>query len=722
MRLSNPDPKNYHPPLCSKQRKLRWGASFFLAFKDSLIAEQERLVLWLPVLMGAGIGFYFLLPAEPPLWAGPAGMLAAGGLGLLGRRKASLSMVAAAAIAGAPAFGFTVIQWRAALVAAPVLERPLGPTGVSGRVAALETLPSALRVTLEKPAIGGLLPNRTPEKVRVSLRGPQPDMAPGDWLWVLAKLTPPPAPAVPGGYDFQRQSFFRGLGAVGFGFGMAKVTKKASDSGVESLLNWLANARHQITVRIMEGLPGTKGAIAAALMTGERKAVPKDLMESIRASGLAHLLAISGLHIGLVTGLLFVGLRAALALIPPIALCYPIKKWAALAAIAGAFCYTLLAGATVPTQRAFLMIGLVLLGVLFNRRGVSMRLVAWAAAAVLLIQPESLLGASFQLSFAAVIALVAAYETTVLRRKKKQTGSRWRILAYPGGVVLTSLIAGIATTPFAIFHFNRFAVYGLAANLVAVPVTALWIMPWAVVAFLLMPFGLEGLALVPMGWGISVVSWVAEVVASWPGAVALLPAMPLWGLALVTLGGLWLCLWRRRWRIWGAAAIVAGLATLTLTEAPDVLVDGRGRLIAVKTNKGGLAVSSMRRARFDRQVWLRRAGLGQAQAWPTAGDSLGGRLSCDPLGCLYRASGHLVALVKEPAALLDDCRSASVVVSLIPIRRHCASAGTVVDRFDLWRSGAHALWLEKGGRVRIESVNGHRKNRPWVVQPGRQRK
>ena len=216
-------------------------------------------------------------------------------------------------------------------------------------------------------------------------------------------------------------------------------------------------------------------------MTGERSAIPPAVMAAVRDSGLAHLLAISGLHIGLVAGILFFGLRGALALVPPLALRYPIKKWAAAAAIPGAFAYALVAGATVPSQRAFLMIGLVLLAVLLDRRGLSMRTVAWAAVIILLLHPESLLGASFQLSFAAVTALIAGYEVVRGRRRLGGNGPPviWRrILFYVGGVALTTLIAGAVTAPFAAYHFNRLAAYGLAANLIAVPVTALWIMPW----------------------------------------------------------------------------------------------------------------------------------------------------------------------------------------------------------------------------------------------------
>jgi competence protein ComEC len=272
------------------------------------------------------------------------------------------------------------------------------------------------------------------------------------------------------------------------------------DSGDLALA--VGEMRQAVTERVLAGLSGQAGAVAAALLTGERGAIAKDVLAAMRDAGLAHLLAISGLHIGLFAGILFFVSRALLALWEPVALRYPIKKWAAAVALAGTAFYLLLSGATIPTQRAFLMGGLVIMAILLDRTGISMRSVAWAAVAVLLMQPESLLGASFQMSFAAVVALVAAFEWYGLRRGRwtNDTPPR-RLLNYFAGVALATLIAGLATAPFAAYNFNLIADYGLAANLLAVPMTALWIMPWGVAALALMPFGLEAVALNPMGLG-----------------------------------------------------------------------------------------------------------------------------------------------------------------------------------------------------------------------------
>ena len=279
-------------------------------------------------------------------------------------------------------------------------------------------------------------------------------------------------------------------------------------------------------------------------------------------------------------------------------------------AFAGTFVYLLLSGATVPTQRAFVMTGVVLLAIMLDRTSLSLRLIAWAALALLLLAPESLLGPSFQMSFAATTALVAGYE--LLRPTLVGWGARagfaFRPLLYLACILLTSLIAALATAPFALYHFNRIADYGLAANLVAVPVTGLWVMPWGVLALLLMPLGLEQLALVPMALGIDAVTWIAHTIADLPGAVRLVPAMPTLALVLIAGGGLWLCLWRRRWRLAGLAGLVAGALVMAHHPTPDILVDGGAKLVAVRAPDGELRLSSHQRARFAGQTWLRRAG------------------------------------------------------------------------------------------------------------------
>ena len=500
---------------------------------------------------------------------------------------------------------------------------------------------------------------------------------------------------------------------------MSKVelTREAGEGGTFTL--WLNGRRQDIADRVRGKLDPETGGVAAALMTGNRGAIPKDVVAALRDAGLAHLLAISGLHVGLIAASLFAAVRGLLALWPAVALRFPIKKWAAAASLSGAFVYLLLTGATVPTQRAFLMTGLVLIAVMLDRVAISMTLVAWAAVAVLLLSPESLLGPSFQMSFAAVVALIATYEFVRERFGEWRARARLprRALVYLLGVGLTTLIAGLATAPYAAFHFNRFVDYGLAANLAAVPVTALWIMPWSVAAYALMPLGLEALALAPMGWGIEVVITVARTVAGWPGSVTLLPGMPVASLVAITLGGLWLCLWRRRWRLAGLAGFLAGAVVMAVAPAPDVLIAGDARLFAVRDAAGDPILSSPRARGMTAETWLRLYGRDRSAPLPGPDEAGDARLRCDAVGCVYRARGHVVAIAADARALAEDCAFAGVVVSLVPIRGGCPSAHTVIDRFDLWREGAHALWLDEGA-VRVITVAERRGVRPWSPRKG----
>lgn len=679
------------------------------ALAASLAAERVRWALWLPVLFGIGIGNYFSLDFEPAVWTGPATFALAAATAALGRRRQGLFILGGAA--ALMAAGFTAGQVRTALVAAPVVEKRLGPVTVQGRVRIAERRGEGQRLTLDRLEIERLDGARLPETVRLALRQTAPVFRPGDVVRLRAVIYPPPGPAAPGAFDFARRAWFERLGGVGYATGRARRVSAAAPGGMALALERL---RQRLTERILAALPGAAGGIAAALMTGERGAIPEDVLAAMRDSGLAHLLAISGLHVGLVGGLVFFFLRLVMAALERPALAFPVKKWAAAAALAAAFAYLLISGATVPTQRAFLMLALVMLAVMIDRQPISMNLVAWAAGAILLAAPESLLSVSFQMSFAAVIALVAAYEAWARRLPGLERRERaWpRPLVYLGTVAVSTLVAGLATAPFAAFHFNRVALYGLIANLVAVPLAALWIMPWALAAFLLMPLGLGGPALDAMGWGIEAVIAVARWISALPGAVALVPAAPTAALVTVALGGLWLCLWRRRWRYLGTVPIAAGFASVALMTPPDLLVDGSGRLFALRGPDGRLALSS-ERAGLTGETWLRRSGEGTPlplAALHAAGE---GALRCDRLGCIYAAKGFRIALVHDRAALAEDCGRADVVIARVAVtRRLCRGPALVIDRWRLWRDGAHALWLAPGG-IRVESVAAARGDRPW---------
>jgi len=684
--------------------------------RDCLLAERARWPLWVPVLLGLGVAAYFWSPLEPPPWIGLGAASVLALLAWLCRRIQGFCL--ALLILLAVTAGFGLAQGRTQLVAAPVLESSWGPAVLTAEVLNSEPRARGERFYLRPLTMPGLTAAEMPAVIRVTVSRLEAVPPPGSQIRLRAALRPPSPPALPGAFDFARQAYFQRLGGIGFAYGTAELITNqpiGERSSWRAWHHWWGGLRQTIAARIAGQLDGQRGAVAIALITGQRGGIDEATREAIRAAGLAHLLAISGLHMGLVAGLLFYALRACLALVPALALTYPIKKWAALAAAAGAFVYLNLVGANIPAQRAFLMIAVVLLAVLLERRALSLRLVAWAATVILIVAPESLMSASFQMSFAAVTALIAGYEFWESRRPETQQRRRpgRRLGAYFVGVAATSVIAILATSPFAAFHFHRLAVYGLLANLIAVPLTAFWIMPCAVLALLLMPLGGEAVGLVPMGWGIDLLLAVAETVARWPAAVLRVPPMPDWGLGLVVIGGLWLCLWQRPWRWSAGALILAGAISPLSFEPPSLLASADGRQVAVRDARGQLWVASQRGSRFVLDTWARHGFASDTVTWPRLGQSADGRLSCDPLACIYREGGLSAAILLDPRAAAEDCPLADVVISLEPLRREpCQGPKAVIDRFDVWRAGAHAVWLNPEGPS-VRTVAQEQGRRPW---------
>jgi len=614
------------------------------------------------------------------------------------------------------AAGFSLAWWRAHDVAAPVLERRVGPVMVTARVIEVDPAERGARLILAEPRIQRLAADDTPVRLRLTWRGAGELPRPGEWVQVRATFSPPAGPAAPGAYDFARAAWFERIGGTGFAVGrLTRIPAPADAAPLGWGAHWqrgLSDLRQDLTERILRALPGGTGAVAAALMTGERAAIPPALDEAYRDSGLAHLLSISGLHLTLVAGLLFGATRFGFAAWERVALRWPIKKWAAIVALLGSAGYMLLAGAEVPTQRSFLMTGLVLLAVLADRSALSPRGIALAAFIVLAVAPEAVFGASFQMSFAAVLALIATWEVVAKRlRPTSDAGLLRRAWLWFAAGLLTSAVAGAATAPFAAYHFNRFTDLGLVANLLAVPVASFWVMPWAVVAFLLMPFGGEWLALQPMGWGVALVNAIAVEVASWPGTVTRLRAMPGWTLPVMALGGIWLCLWRRRWRLLGLLPLVAGLAAPWFAMPPTVLIHPEGAL-AVQTDAATLYAQGRG---FVVDTWARRAALEDAVPWPRQ-QSPDGTIRCDAQGCMARVNGWVVALPKQSGAIEEDCRTADVVVTHLSVGGRCPSARIVVDRWSLRSGGAHALWLPPRGPAEQQTAADLRGRRPWSAR------
>jgi competence protein ComEC len=660
--------------------------------------------------MCAGDVAYFARTSEPPRWAGvvmAAAMVAA--LVLVWR----LALARAGAAAGvAAALGFAAAQ-LAASTSAPLMALPRKAVVVTGQVRVVEPLPNGVRVTLDAAVLGEGAPQ--PRRVRVRLRPEDPvEPATGDVLRVKARLMPPEPPSFPGGWDLQRDAYFAGMGAYGYALTRAAILGHAAPGGIGARIQAL---RETIAGRIEAVLPDPEGAIAATLLTGGAAAIPESDKQAFRDAGLAHLLAIAGLHIGIVMGLVFGLVRTLLALSERAALFWPCKAIAAVAALAAGGGYMLLTGAHIPIIRSFAMAALVTLGMLLGRRVLSRRGLALAMAAILLIAPEQAVGVSFQMSFSAVLALIAGYEAMrpVLARLRGTGGLRGTLLHHLAALALTSALAGTASAPFAAYHFGQVQLYNVLANVAAVPLTALWIMPAGLAALALMPLHAEALALVPMGWGIDAVLWIGRHVSALPQAVLDVPRPPAWGLAVTALGMAWLGLWRTRVRLAGAAAIAAGVLSPALIFPPDALLAPDGRLAALRAGGRMYVEEESGSSAFILDAWRHAWAAGPPRALPEM--PLPG-LACDAAGCTLRPHpGGPAARLLLAAGGASDC-AADVLLSLAPVRLDCPDPATlVVDRFDLWRDGATAIWLGRDG-VRVLTDREVHGARPWVWLPG----
>ena len=685
--------------LAKASAMLAWG-------QEAWAAERQQQALWLPIAMGAGILFYFNLREEPDprlIWLAPALIATAF---ILARRRPLLGWLCA--LAAAFSLGFAGVLWQAQRAAPPITPPPRALV-VEGIVQNVEALPQGMRVTLAKARLGPDQPVLE-RSLRLRLRrddAAQP--APGDLLRVRALMRPPSAPAYPGAWDFQRAAYFSGQGGVGFAIGAAEVTPSAGEAPP------LSGLRQILEARVMAVLPGAAGAISAALLTGSQSAIPPADLAAMRDSGLAHLLSVSGLHIAIVMSVSFWVCRLLLALYRPLALRVPGKLLAGIGALLAGGFYMLLTGAQVPMQRSFAMACLVTLAILAGRKAISLRGLAWAAAVVMLLDPAALLGPSFQMSFAAVLALIAGFEALQPRFAAMRGGIGWgrRIGIAVAGLMLTSILAGAATAPFGLAHFGRLQWYGVAANALAVPTTSFLVMPAGMLAALLMPLGLEAPALWVMGLGVEAVVWVARLVAAWPGATQSASPIPAWGLVVFAFGFCWLCLWRCRWRLIGLLPMAVGLCSAAFVQAPHILVSGDARLIAISTTDTLFIQRQQGASSLTRDAWLRLYGQEAAQTLPAEGSSPDGKLRCSSDGCVLAENAG--AFLVRRGDIRAQCGAVAVIISAEPIRQRCRDS-ILIDRFSVWRDGTHAIWLSSKGAV-VVSDRVWRGSRPWVPPP-----
>jgi competence protein ComEC len=681
------------------------GAGLQAALWSIWSREQDRLVVWSPLFLVIGIWTYFNMATEPQSWVAWL-LLASIIIAFIKLRNNRIVLLFTIV-----ALGFTVAKFRTDWVQTPLLRAYTPAAEVSGYVADIEHRSRGSFVIVLDVTRATVPESEKPLRIRFTWRGKK--LAPpklGDKIDVVADLSPIPRPAAPGAFDYGRQLFFDSIGATG------RVKSLLIQAGDMPLRYQLRATFHQLrsTVgeRIRAAIPGPLGAVAEALITGERAAIPRSMNESLQSSGLFHILSISGLHMTLVAGGAFWASRAGLALSPRLALQYPIKKWAASFALLVGLLYMLLADGGAATERSFIMIAVFFFAVLVDRPAISLHNLAIAAVFILLWQPEQAISASFQMSFLAVMGLAAFYpvwtkaEQRVWPQRHAGLAMIWsrRLVLLFVASLLTSLIAGSLSGIAAAHHFGRVAPYGVIANALALPVTGLAVMPMAMLAVLLMPFGLEQLPLSIMERGLEVMMLISDWVASWNNAALKLPLLPKTTAVLGAFAAALLCLPSSLLR-WLAVPLVAASVWSWQTAKPVVLVDERGGNVAL-LHDNGITPALPKQAPQSLSRWKNI--YGDENSAQVVSPWL-----CEKAICKVTVNGLMLAFLTREHESRRACPSADVVIAAYPLRRRCKGAKITLDRFDVWRNGAYAIYADGT----VTSARGSQGKRLWVYEP-----
>lgn len=674
---------------------------------------QKQGLLWTGFSFSAGIFLYSLLPEEPS-WL-VLGVLFVLSAGFAGSHAIRTGLPRILTLLLALLAGLSIATLRTAAVDAPRLAEPVTVL-LRGDVLKVQETRSGKRLVVRVREVdaGENTDGRFANRVRLRIPA-DARIAPGDWIKVRARLFPPMGPVVPGGYDFSFRAYFDGIGASGFSYGAPEIVQGPAASQVLLLVRQVNKLRQHLAERFSALLPeGPETALAVALLVGDRSSIDEKTEESLRAAGLAHILAISGLHMALFAGGAYAVCLGALALIPGLALRWPIHKVSAVLALVAAVFYLLLSGASVATQRSFIMIALVFLGIMTGRRGLTLRSVAIAGLFLLLLAPERLFYPGFQMSFAAVIALVAVYDLWRSHQKRRRflisstNGHSWfwsGALKWATGLFVTALVAGIATGIVGAYHFSRIAPFGLVGNMLGMPVFSIIVMPMGVVALVLMPFGLAAIPLKVMSAGLAVLIQIAEFTEQIAPDFGRMGSLTGLSAAVLLAGFFALLLAPGRFRMIGLGLAPIGVALAIISRPPDIYIPATGSQLAARDIEGTLALSSARSS-FAAETWFEAEGVSiEAIKSRKMKDD---QRACDPSGCVVQAFAAragvgeeripvTIALPKTRNALFYDCQKADMVVTDMIVSEACR--GAVFDKDIKEARGAISIWLDQACRT-----------------------
>ncbi|MGE4313617.1 MAG: ComEC/Rec2 family competence protein [Pseudobdellovibrionaceae bacterium] len=698
---------------------MKRGVGALVARAKLFLEETDAGLLFLssPICLGAGIALYFSLPFEPDflIFALICFLNIIALIFIYIKRLKYFSVVIY--LLFMVCLGLTSATYRSHSLATHMLEKDIGFTILSGQIVSLSPQEDGrgAKLIVAPAALEKLEKENWPQKIALSVRNAQ-GLQVGQTIRAKAALKTPSGPFLPGGFSFRRYNYFQGIGAQGYTFGPPEIIS-ASDEG--SLTALVARLRSSMSKKVLDNLPSPQDGITTALLTGQRDGIVEESYGAMREAGLAHMLAISGLHVGLFAGIVFFMLRLILAAFPPLALHWPIKKIAAFAAIFAALIYTVFVGANIPALRALMTTALIFTAVIVDRSPISLRLVALAALMILLVQPEALVSAGFQMSFGAVTALVLFYDRLRpwLSRTISHAGVMKKTWLYLGGVAMTSLVASIATAPFSLYHFQTLPLYGLAANLAAMPILSFWVMPCAVLAYVTLPFGLEALPLRVMGAGVDLIISVATHVSSWPYAVLHVAQMPLIGLFLL-IGAVFTLLTARTLSgrlIVPVLCLCAVIFMSYVWAQPKMLLSKNGEYAALRDGNT-LYVSNPRAERFTREQWMRALNVSEVAPFPKNGCLQSGQLCCDSSACRIKHGEKTLSWLKTRYALAEECVDTSVEAVFAPFGMpdFLCSAKVLYSRHKLADIGGIAAYAGQNS-WEIVPVENSVHERPWSL-------
>jgi competence protein ComEC len=652
-------------------------ADFFAEF---IASQKLNYILWLPVFVAIGIGVYFSLPNEPSwieIFIIPTPIVVLGLCAFIGTHGQLFEtfiqkyISAFLMIFGLIALGFISGFIRTESLQTNMIEKDSRPLIVSGVISHIDQKENTNSIIfrLDNVTIENTSPEKTPHSLRVSSRLKNIELKTGQRisaLMIIQKFKPPIHESA---FDFRRYYYFEGVGGMAMLLKSPEILEAKQSNFSFRLIEW----REALRLKIEKILSPQSAGIVTALMTGERAKILEDDWDNLRASGLAHIISISGLHVAMVATSIFFVVRLFLALIPFLSLQFSIKKIAAFVALLGCCLYVGFVVPTVPTTRALLMTGIALTAILLDRSPFSLRLIALSAFAILIVLPESLWSASFQLSFAAVTLLVWAAETSrpYWSEFKKDAGFFRKIFLFVASSVATTVIATIATAPYSSFHFGQIANYSVVANGLSIPLTGIIIMPMMIISFLALPFGLETWPLKIMGWGVDGMLWIASEISSWSYAVLQTPSWSFAALLLITFSGLLLCLVIGRMKYLFIIPLVIGVILIATRSNESYFISPSYKLLMVKEGHHVYA-SSLRVDKFAREEFLQRWGLDETHAvklFPKEGVITDGLLtiSCDKGACRVESKDsavpYKITIGRHFMSLKQDCNWADIIIT-----------------------------------------------------------